>query len=113
VAISEDEELWAVYEPGAGQAFSFASGGALYICRLPTAVISVKWKPAEEIGTDGQQPADLDKLIVEPWPFLLDTLTLDVRSLRIKKERADLQPEGGRYILHAETDRCTFHWCVS
>jgi hypothetical protein len=110
VVISEDERLWVMYEPGAGQTFSFASGGAIYVCRLPSSATSVTGKVAEDDSID---QAAVNKVTPQPWPFLLDTLSVNVCGLRFEKESGVPQSTADRYVLCAETECSTFRWCMS
>jgi hypothetical protein len=99
-----------MYEPGAGQTFSFASGGAIYVCRLPSSATSVTGKVAEDDSID---QAAVNKVTPQPWPFLLDTLSVNVCGLRFEKESGVPQSTADRYVLCAETECSTFRWCMS
>ncbi|OJJ49758.1 hypothetical protein ASPZODRAFT_128282 [Penicilliopsis zonata CBS 506.65] len=93
IAVSEDVKLFVVFEPGAGHAYSFATGGAFYVYSLESCPHS--------------SSALHDNLCrIQPWSFLLDIVDVDVEEVQVFKD-----PSGG-YTVTAMGKQDVLQWRI-
>lgn len=70
ISVSDDGRLLVVYEQGAGHSFRYMAGGGLYVYSLDDSTA----------GTGSEE-----KATVQPWPYLLDIVDVDVESIKAVK----------------------------
>lgn len=116
LASSQSGSILAVYEPGAGHAYAFATGGAIYLYRLRGAAKCGDgkmrcWDPlkAEEVfktNEHGQQRRPLTH-----WSFLLDIVDTGVLGLEVRDVYSEENGWTG-YEVVALTETGKLRWSL-
>ena len=117
LAISPDEKLLLVYEPGAGHSYYCMRGGAVYVYCLETfAPVSFSFSSSSSTGGETSFQAKDATVMVQPWSYLLDIVDVDVEKLEVAKIRSrgrgGIRAGDDLYTVTALGGGQVMKWCL-
>ncbi|EYE95374.1 F-box protein [Aspergillus ruber CBS 135680] len=98
ISVSDDGQLLVVYEQGGGHSFRYMAGGGLYVFSLDDSITR----------TGGSGEAKM----VQPWPYLLDIVDVDVDGLKVAKSETGNGTNGYTVTATALNGQWVVKWCL-